>query len=63
MKYAWLRTSSVVTIKLRTGDEDTNESLLEWFVSARSREILVSRITQLTEDVESLWLELQTDVP
>jgi len=50
-------------IKLGTGDEDTNEILLEWFVSARSREIPVSRITQMTEDVESIWLQLQTDGP
>jgi hypothetical protein len=32
-------------IKLGTGDEDTNEILLEWFVSARSREIPLSRYT------------------
>jgi hypothetical protein len=51
MRYEWLSTSSVVMIKLGTGDEDTNEILLEWFVSARSREIPVSRITQRTEDV------------
>ena len=45
-------------IKLVTGDEDTNEILLEWFVSARSREVPVSRVTQMTEDVESIWLQL-----
>jgi hypothetical protein len=50
-------------IKLGIGDEDTNEILLEWFVSARSREISVSRITQMTEDLESIWLQLQTDGP
>ena len=52
-------------IKLGSGDEDTNEILLEWFVSARSREIPVSCtcITQMMEDVESIWLQLQTDGP
>jgi len=48
-------------IKLGTGDYDTNEILLEWFVSARSREIPVSRMTQMTESVESIWLQLKTD--
>jgi hypothetical protein len=50
-------------IKLGTGYGDINEILLEWFVSARSREIPVSRVTQMTEDVESIWLQLQTVGP
>jgi hypothetical protein len=59
LRHEWLSTSSVVMIKLVTGDEDTNEILLEWFVSARSRDIPVSRITQIPEDVESVWLQLR----
>jgi hypothetical protein len=63
LRYDQLSTSSVVLIKLGTGNEDTNEILLECFISARSREIPVSRITPVTEDTESVWLQLQTDGP
>jgi hypothetical protein len=44
LRYVWLSTSNVVQIKLETGKEDTDEILLEWFVSARSRKIPSSRI-------------------
>jgi hypothetical protein len=50
-----------VQMKLGPGNEDTNEILLEWFVSARSREIPVSRIKKMTEGFESVWLQSQTD--
>jgi hypothetical protein len=48
-------------MKLGPGKEDSNEILPEWFVSARSREIPVSRIKKMTEGFESVWLQPRAD--